>query len=153
MWSRVSNTCTSGLSESVKPTFLGSEVCNELYYWATRSRKTCLKRISNSHCKSRGLNVLLGRMGGQLHIFWFIARLQHKMNLSNAGNTFAIAFNPAGYKYIVLSQLPSHRQFYIFWTTDASGKIYVSFFDSTAVPHLRYLMKNKTYILKIFNRD
>ena len=26
------------------------------------SRKTCLKRISNSHCKSRGLNVLLGRM-------------------------------------------------------------------------------------------
>ena len=75
------------------------------------------------------------------------------MNLSNAGNTFAIAFNPAGYKYIVLSQLPSHRQFYIFWTTDASGKIYVSFFDSTAVPHLRYLMKNKTYILKIFNSD
>ena len=62
MWSRVSNTGTSGLSESVKPTFLGSEVCNELYYWATRSRKTCLKRISNSHCKSRGLNVLLGRM-------------------------------------------------------------------------------------------
>ena len=75
------------------------------------------------------------------------------MNLSNAGNTFAIAFNPAGYKYIVLSQLPSHRQFYIFWTTDASGKIYVSFFDSTAVPHLRYLMKNKTYILRIFNRN
>ena len=32
----------SGLRESVKPTFLGSEVCNELYYWATRSRKTCL---------------------------------------------------------------------------------------------------------------
>ena len=50
MWSRVSNTCTSGLSESVKPTFLGSEVCNELYYWATRSRKTCLKRISNLLC-------------------------------------------------------------------------------------------------------
>ena len=32
----------SGLRESVKPTFLGSMVCNELYYWATRSRKTCL---------------------------------------------------------------------------------------------------------------
>ena len=62
MWSWVSNTGTSGLSESVKPTFLGSEVCNELYYWATRSRKTCLERISNSHCKSRGLNVLFGRM-------------------------------------------------------------------------------------------
>ena len=32
----------SGLRESVKPTFLGSMVCNELYYWATRSRKTRL---------------------------------------------------------------------------------------------------------------
>ena len=32
----------SGLRESVKPTFLWSMVCNELYYWATRSRKTCL---------------------------------------------------------------------------------------------------------------
>ena len=52
----------SGLRESVKPTFLGSMVCNELYYWATRSRKTCLERISNSHCKSRGLNVLLASL-------------------------------------------------------------------------------------------
>ena len=32
----------SGLRESVKPTFLGSMVCNKLYYWATRSRKTRL---------------------------------------------------------------------------------------------------------------
>ena len=75
------------------------------------------------------------------------------MNLSNAGNTFAIAFNPAGYKYIVLSQLPSHRQFYIFWTTDASGKIYVSFFDSTAVPHLRYFICNKVNIFEISDED
>ena len=51
MWSWVSNTGTSGLSESVKPTFLGSEVCNDLYYWATRSRKPCLSPfISTTWC-------------------------------------------------------------------------------------------------------
>ena len=35
---------------------------------------------------------------------------------------------------------------YIFWTADASGKIYVSFFDSTAVPHLQYRICNKMNI-------
>ena len=93
MWSRVSNTGTSGLSESVKPTFLGSEVCNELYYWATRSRKTCLKRISNSHCKSRGLNVLLGRM-----VTPIIAIVLAKQDESNPPSVIAPALSGALYR-------------------------------------------------------